>query len=182
MVEIQSSRFEPALTDIQAAPRDAGRLERIIRRPAVDERETIAEATLDPTVGLVGDDWLDRGSRHTSDGSADPDTQITLVSIRVLRAIEPDPDRWALAGDQLYVDLDLRTEALPSGARLSIGSAVIEITGIPHNGCAKFSARFGGDALRWINSPTGRAHRMRGAHARIVVGGTIHAGDTIRRL
>ncbi len=108
--------------------------------------------------------------------------QITLASVRVLRAIEPDPERWALAGDQLYVDLDLRTDSLPAGSRLAIGSAVIEISEAPHTGCAKFSARFGSDALRWINSPTGRAHRMRGANARVVVGGTIRTGDTIRRL
>jgi hypothetical protein len=182
MVEIQPSRFDQALADIEAAPRDAGLLERIVRRPAEDARETMTEATLDPTVGLVGDQWLIRGSRHTSDGSADPATQITLISVRVLRAIEPDPDRWALAGDQLYVDLDLSIDALPAGARLSIGSAVIEISQAPHTGCAKFSARFGSDALRWINSPIGRARRMRGANARVVVGGTIHVGDTIRRL
>jgi MOSC domain len=182
MLETRGQELDASLPDIQAAPLDGGVLHRIVRRPAVDQRETVAEAELDPTVGLIGDTWLDRGSRMTADGSADPDAQVTLVNIRVLRAFEPDEDRWPLAGDQLYVDLDLRIDSLAPGTRLTIGSAVIEVTDKPHTGCAKYSARFGSEALRWINAPTGRAHRMRGLNARVVVGGTIRVGDTISRV
>ncbi len=171
------------LPDVQAAPADRGRVELIVRRPAVDQREVLTEALLDPDVGLVGDGWLARGSGSTPDGSANPDAQLTLISVRVLEAIEPDRSRWPLAGDQVYVDLDLRLDRLPAGSQLAIGTeAVIEVSEPPHTGCAKFSARFGSDALRWINSPTGRAHRMRGLNARVVVGGTIRPGDEIRRV
>ena len=110
------------------------------------------------------------------------DAQLTVISTRLLAAIEPDRERWPLAGDQLYVDLDLSVENLPAGSRLAIGSAVIEVSETPHTGCAKFSARFGGDALRWINSTTGRAHRMRGLNARIVTAGTVRVGDTVRKV
>jgi hypothetical protein len=174
--------FEPHLDRIREAPRDVGRLELVVRRPAVDQREVVAEAELDPARGLVGDGWLERGSRSMPDGSANPDCQLTLMSTRVLEAIEPDPARWPLAGDQLYVDFDLSIEGLPAGSRVAIGSAVIEVTEKPHTGCAKFSARFGSDALRWINSPVGRAHRMRGLNARVITPGTIRSGDTIRRV
>lgn len=174
--------FEPYLADIRDAPADLGRLELIVRRPAVDEREVVSEARLDPAFGLEGDGWLARGSRSTHDGSANPDAQLTLMSTRVLSAIEPDRDRWPLAGDQLYVDLDVRVESLPAGSRLAVGTAVIEVSEAPHTGCAKFSARFGSDALRWINSPVGREHRMRGLNARVVVPGTIRTGDAIRRM
>jgi hypothetical protein len=182
MIEATPRDFESQLIDVQAAPRDNGRLELIVRRPAVDSREVLAEAALDPASGLVGDSWAARGSRVTADGSANPAAQITMMSVRVLRAFEPDPARWPLAGDQLYVDLDLRVESLPVGTQLAIGSAVLEVSEPPHTGCAKFSARFGSDALRWINSPVGRMHRMRGLNARVVTGGTIHTGDAIRRL
>jgi hypothetical protein len=182
MVEATLPELESHLIDVQAAPRDNGRLELIVRRPAVDTREVLAEAALDPGSGLVGDSWAARGSRVTADGSANPADQITMISVRVLRAFEPNPARWPLAGDQLYVDLDLRVESLPAGAQLAIGSAIIEVSEPPHTGCAKFSARFGSDALRWINSPVGRLHRMRGLNARVVTGGTIHTGDAIRRL
>jgi MOSC domain-containing protein YiiM len=182
MVATQENAFDGSVADVQAAPRDGGRLEWIVRRPAVDEREIVQDAELDPEVGLVGDSWLARGNRGTADGSADTDNQITLVNVRVLRAIEPDPDRWPLAGDQLYVDLDLSIEALPVGSRLAIGTAVLEVTDKPHTGCAKYSARFGSEALRWINSPVGRAHRMRGMNTRIVVGGTVRTGDVINRV
>ena len=182
MMDISPRDFEPNLPDVQAAPRDNGLLELIVLRPVVDAREIVMEGSLDPAKGLVGDSWAARGSRLTADGSASPDVQITLINVRVLKAIEPDPARWPLAGDQLYVHLDLSVDALPAGSRLAIGTAVIEVSEPPHTGCAKFSARFGSDALRWINSPTGRAHRMRGLNARIVTAGTVRTGDTIRRI
>jgi hypothetical protein len=174
--------FSTALADIDAAPADLGTLHRIVRRPSVEARELLDSARLDPSVGLVGDDWQARGSRSTPDGSADPEAQLTVISTRVLRAIEPDESRWSLAGDQLYVDLDLRADTLPAGSRLAIGDAVIEISAKPHTGCEKFAARFGIDALAWISTPVGKAHRMRGLNARIVRGGAIAVGDVIRRV
>ena len=102
------------------------------------------------------------------------------MSIRVLAAIEHDESRWPLAGDQLLVDLDLSTEALPAGARLRIGDAELVISETPHTGCAKFSGRFGSDALRWINSPLGRDRRFRGVNARVVRGGIVRRGDIIQ--
>ena len=174
--------FEPFLADVRAAPRDAGRLELIARRPAVDKRELVDAAELDTTFGVIGDSWFERGSSRTPDGLANPESQVTLISTRVLRAIEQDTDRWPLAGDQLYVDFDLSIEALPPGSCLAIGSALLEVSEQPHTGCAKFSARFGSDALRWINSPVGRDLRMRGMNARVVRGGTVRAGDVVRRV
>jgi MOSC domain-containing protein YiiM len=180
--ERESREFGGYLDRIREDSTDGGRLELIVRRPAVDEREVLAEAVLDEAEGLVGDGWARRGSRSTPDGSADPEAQLTVISTRVLEAIEPDRQRWPLAGDQLYVDFDLSLETLPAGSRLAIGSAIIEVSEMPHTGCAKFSARFGSDSLRWINSPIGRAHRMRGLNARIVKGGTVRTGDTVRRV
>ena len=157
-----------AEASVAAAPRDRGRLEAIVRRPAVDERESIDAGRLDLAIGLDGDGWAHRGSRSTPDGAADPRAQVTLISVRVLATIEPDRTRWPLAGDQLYVDLALDPEVLPAGARLAIGEALIEVTDKPHTGCAKFGARFGSEALRWINAPAGRAQRLRGLNARVV--------------
>jgi hypothetical protein len=182
MTLLERRDFDTSLPDIDAAPADLGRLMRIVRRPAVDQRELVDTARLDPVVGLVGDTWQARGSRATADGSADPEAQLTVISTRVLRALEPDESRWPEAGDQLYVDLDLRVDTLPAGSRLAIGDAVIEISAKPHTGCEKFAARFGIDALAWISTPVGKAHRMRGLNARIVEGGTIAVGDVIRRV
>ena len=170
--------FDTQLGHIRAAPADDGRVEFIVRRPAEGIREILDEAHLDLDLGLVGDRWAARDDRTPVYMTA----QLTLINVRVLAAIEPDRDRWPLAGDQLYVDFDLSEDNLPAGTRLAIGSAKIEVSETPHTGCAKFSARFGGDALRWINSPIGRAHRMRGLNARIVGAGVVRAGDTIRKL
>jgi MOSC domain len=173
--------LDQQLPIIQAAPRDTGVLELIVTRPAEDERVLLTEGVLDPAAGLVGDRWVHHRSRSTPDGSPDPSVQLTLISTRVLAAIEPDRTRWPLAGDQLYVDYDLSIEHLPTGARVAIGDTEVEVSAPPHTGCSKFSARFGSDALRWINNPTGRALRMRGVNCRIIRGGTVRVGDSVAK-
>ena len=130
----------------------------------------------------MGDTWRTRGSSRTPDGSAHPEMQLNVINARLSSLVAVDPDRRALAGDQLHLDLDLSQANLPPGTRLALGSAVIEVTGIPHSGCAKFRARFGADALRFVNSPTGRALRLRGLNARVVVAGSVRQGDEVRKL
>jgi MOSC domain-containing protein YiiM len=176
------TRLEESLDHIRDAPVDGGTVELIVRRPAVDEREVMTEARLDIRGGLEGDTWRVRGSSRTSDGGPDPEAQLTLVNARVAAAIAGERERWPLAGDQLFVDLDLSLANLPPGSRVQIGSAVIEFSASPHTGCAKFSARYGVDALKFVNSPTGRDLRLRGANCRVVVAGTVRPGDAIRKL
>jgi len=172
--------FSPFTAHVAGSPRDAGVIHGIVGRPDRDRRVVVTEAVLDETVGMVGDNWLARGSSSTPDGLAHPESQLTIMSTRVLEAIDPDEARWALAGDQLLVDFDLSLEALPAGTHLLVGETELVICEKPHTGCAKFSGRFGSDALRWVNSPEGRDGRYRGVHARVVRGGTVRVGDTIR--
>jgi hypothetical protein len=179
--ETQARDLDQHLDFVRSSPRDAAPLELIVRRPGSGERETLEEAVLDVATGLVGDTWIARSSPSMPDGSANPAAQLTLMSTRVLAAIEPDRTRWPLAGDQLYLDLDLSEENLPAGTRMTIGAAVLEVTDLPHTGCAQFSARFGADALRWISTPAGRAARMRGMYVRVVTGGTVSPGDIVRK-
>ena len=171
--------LDAGLEAIQRSPRGVGRVELVVRRPAVGERELLDEGTLDPAVGLVGDTWNQRPSARTDDGSPHPHMQLNLMSAAAAALIAGDRERWPLAGDQLYVDLDLSDEALPSWTKLRIGTAVIEITDQPHTGCAKFSQRFGVDALRFVNSPGGKAVRARGVNARVVSAGVVRPGDEI---
>jgi MOSC domain-containing protein YiiM len=174
--------FTSFVPGVERSPRDHGTLHAIVRRPERDRREVVSEGVLDLETGLDGDDWLARGSSSTPDGRAHPDSQLTIMSVRVLAAIEPDESRWALAGDQLLVDLDLSVAHLPAGARIRVGEAELVISETPHTGCAKLSARFGSDALRWINSPLGRDLRMRGVNARVARGGVVRVGDIIQKV
>jgi hypothetical protein len=176
------TELEAGLDDVRESPSDGGKVELIVRRPAVDEREVLAEGTLDADTGLAGDTWQARGSTRTTDGSPHPGMQLTVINARAALLVARDPDRRMLAGDQLYVDLDLSPANLPPGARLALGSAVIEVTDQPHLGCAKFAARFGKDAWRFVNSKVGRELRLRGLNARVVVAGTVRPGDVIRKL
>jgi hypothetical protein len=177
-----AATLEASVETIRLAPATEGTLELIVRRPGVGEREVLGEATLDVEEGLVGDTWRARGSSRTENGSAHPGMQLALMNARVIAAIAGDRDRWPLAGDQLYVDLDLSPENLPPGTRLAVGSAVLEVTAVLHTGCAKFTERFGHAAIRFVNSHTGRALRLRGMYTRVVEPGRIRAGDLVRKL
>jgi hypothetical protein len=170
------------LDEIRGAPATRGTLELIVRRPAENERETLEAGSLDLAEGLVGDCWRARGSRSMPDGGPNPDAQLTIMNARVAAAVAGERDRWPLAGDQLYVDLDLSVDNLPPGTRLAVGDAVVEITPEPHTGCAKFSARFGTEALKFVNKSPGRELRFRGANAKVVTPGTVRVGDTISKL
>jgi hypothetical protein len=174
--------LEAGLDEVRAAPREEGRLEMVVRRPAVDAREVLEVGVLDLAEGLVGDTWRERPSSRTPDRSPHPDMQLNVMSARAAQLVAGSRERWALAGDQLFVDLDLTLDNLPAGTRLGLGSAVIEITDQPHRGCAKFAQRFGQDALRLVNSPVGIDLRLRGVNARVVVPGTITVGDVITKL
>jgi len=171
-----------ALDEIRSSPASAGTVELIVRRPAEDEREVLDEGMLDLDEGLVGDAWRRRGSSRSPDGSANPDAQLTLMNARAAAVITGSPERWPLAGDQLYVDLDLSVDNLPAGTRLAVGDAVVEVTADPHTGCAKFSARFGTEALKFVNKSPGRELRLRGVNARVVTPGAVRSGDTISKL
>ncbi len=174
--------LEAGLDEVRRSPTDRGRVDRIVRRPAENEREAVVEGRLDRAEGLAGDTWRARPSSMTTDGSPHPDMQLTVMNSRVAALVAGQADRWQLAGDQLYVDLDLSEANLPPGTRLALGSAVIEISAQPHRGCKKFAERFGQDALRFVNAVAGRTLRLRGMNAKIVVAGTVRVGDEIRKL
>ena len=182
MTHRTDEQLTAGLAAIRRAPRDAGTLEMIVRRPAEDEREVLDEGRLTAEDGLLGDQWRRRGSRSTPDGSADPERQLTLMGARVVDLLAGgDRGAWPLAGDQLYVDLDLSARNLPPGTRLEIGTAIVEVTEPPHTGCSKFSARFGSAAQRFVNTPEGRALRLRGLNARVVEPGVVRRGDAVRK-
>jgi hypothetical protein len=174
--------LEAGLGDIRRSPKDEGVLELIVRRPSVGERESLPEGELDVVQGLVGDTWSTRASRRSKDGLAHPDMQINVMNARVIALVAQGRERWHLAGDQLFVDLDLSGENLPPGTRLAIGSAVIEVTPEPHTGCEKFLSRFGVDAMKFVNSPLGRQLNLRGINAKVVKPGVIRVRDVARKI
>lgn len=182
LTHLAKTELEAGLEYIRQAPQDNGELKMIVRRPNVDEREVVHEAELGLEVGLIGDTWKMRGSKATPDGSANPQAQITLMNSRAAALIAQSDERWALAGDQLFVDMDLSESNLPAGTHIAIGSAILEISAVPHTGCAKFSQRFGVEAHKFVNSPEGKPLRLRGVNARVIQGGQIHIGDVVAKV
>jgi hypothetical protein len=174
--------LEAGLDAIRQSPKNEGVLELIVRRPRVGEREVLQEGKLEVADGLVGDTWSTRGSSRSKDGLAHPEMQLNVMNSRVIALVAQERERWHLAGDQLFVDLDLSGENLPPGTRLALGSAVIEVTPQPHTGCQKFVSRFGVDAMKFVNSPLGRQLNLRGINAKVVLPGVIRVRDAAKKL
>ena len=179
---LTTAELEAALDHLRETPKDEGVVHLIVRRPEVDQREVLDEAELDTELGMIGDNWKVRGSRRTPDGSAHPDMQINIMNSRVTALVAQDKDRWALAGDQLYIEMDLSKDNLPAGSRIAVGSAVLEVSPLPHTGCHKFVSRFGVEAMQFVNSETGKEMCLRGINARIIKGGTVKVGQTAKKV
>ena len=181
IVHRSDAELEASLDDIRDAPRDVGTVALIVCRPAYGARQTLDEGRLDPVLGLVGDTWYSRPNKKTPDGLPHPGKQLTLMGARAITAVAGDRALWPAAGDQLFVDLDLSDDNLAPGAHLSIGSALLEVTDQPHTGCDKFTERFGSAASRWLNTPVGRRLHLRGIYARVITGGVVRRGDSIKK-
>ena len=179
---LDADELEAGLPDVLASPKDEGVVRMIVRRPDTGEREVVDSGEPDVARVLVGDNWRSRGSPMTDDGSAHPEMQLNLMNSRVIALVSGSEDRWALAGDQFFVDLDLAKENLPAGTRLALGSAIVEVTAVPHLGCKKFVARFGMEAMKFVNSRRGKTLCLRGINSKVVSSGRVSAGDKIRRV
>jgi hypothetical protein len=182
-----ATELSASLEHLRAAPATEGTLALVVRRPDVDRREILAEGRLDLEDGLVGDNWLSRATSHAIAEGRHLEAQLNVMSARMVALLADSPEAQALAGDQLYVDLDISLANVPTGTRLAIGDpdaggAVIEVTKKPHHGCAKFRARFGDDAVAFVNSEAGKELRLRGFNARVVQAGVVRPGDPVRKL
>jgi len=165
-----------------SAPKQKGELKMIVRRPAENEREVLTKGRLSKKAGLEGDNWIHRGSSKTEDGSPHPEMQLNIMNARVIEKLAGEKERWKLAGDQLFIDLDLSDGNLPPGSQLKIGAAIVEVTAIPHNGCKKFTQRYGLDAVKFVNSPEGKKNHFRGINAKVVQEGIITTGDEVEKI
>jgi MOSC domain-containing protein YiiM len=176
------AELENGLPEILRSPTDRGVLRAIVIRPETDARASLPQCELSPEGGVHGDNWAKGCWMSLPDGRPHPDVQVTLMNARAIALIARDEARWPLAGDNLFVDLDLSDDNLPPGTRLAVGSTLLEITEVPHKGCKKFAARFGADATRFVNSREGLRLHLRGIYARIVERGVVAVGDPIQKL
>ena len=175
-------QLEAGIEHILAAPKDAGILKMIVSRPQTDQRNCQSTGQLTTELGLIGDNWKARGFSRAPDGSAHLDMQLNIMNSRAIDLIAQSQHDWPLAGDQLYVDMDLSKDNLPPGTRLSVGAAQIEVTAEPHLGCKKFADRFGKAATLFVNSDIGKTNGFRGICAKVIKDGEIGVGDRLTKL
>jgi hypothetical protein len=176
------SILDAGLAHIQASPADQGKLDMIVVRPSKRQRATPNHVHLSARGGVEGDHWAMGCWKSLPDGSPDPSVQVAIMNSRCLDLISPTKAAWALAGDNLIIDLDLSTQNLIAGQRIEIGTAMLEITAVPHNGCALFKDRFGTDALKFISAPSSRQLRLRGVYAKVIQDGDVLIGDIVKKV
>jgi hypothetical protein len=176
------AELEAGLPPIQDAPRDHGVVRGIVIRPASDQRLSLTRCDFSLAGGVHGDAWARGCWKSLPDGRPDPDVQVAIMNSRAIALIARDPGCSPLAGDNLFADFNLSRESLFAGQQLAVGTVILEITDVPHNGCSKFAERFGADAVKFVNSEAGKRLRLRGVYARVVQDGTVSVGDVIRKL
>jgi hypothetical protein len=179
---LNAAELEEGLGEILQAPKDRGELKAIVIRPETNARTSLPQGELSPGLGVHGDNWARGCWMSLPDGRPHPDVQVAIMSARTIALVAGDEGRWPLAGDNLFVDLDLSEDNLPPGTRLKVGSALLEITAVPHNGCDKFISRYGRDACVFVNTGEGKRLRLRGIYARVVRDGRISVGDRVIKL
>lgn len=179
---LTTEQLEAGLDSILQSPDDHGRLEMIVIRPREDERIELDECELSAEGGVRGDRWITSSPLQLDDGRSHPDVQIAVINSRLIDLVAGERSRWSLAGDNLYIDLNLASENLPVGQQLAIGDVVLQVTNQPHNGCHKFTERYGRDAVKFVNSDEGKRLHLRGVYVRVLKPGQVHVGDAIRKL
>ncbi len=166
------------LAALPRAPRDRGEIAALFARPGSNERTPIEKANLTAAGGMPGDRWS-----RPREGKPDPrpDKMLATMQAGVARMIA-NGQPLGLFGDNLYLDLDLSAANLPAGTRLRAGGAVLEVTPEPHNGCLKFKARVGADALRLVSRKEDRHRNLRGIYLKVIEDGLVAAGDPVEVL
>lgn len=180
---LSTDELQQALPGVLDSPKDQGILKKIFVRPGENERHSVEKADVSPEGGIAGDRWVSDHWQHLADGRSDPESQITVMNSRILETIAGSEKAMCLAGDNLIVDLDLSENNFPAGSQVHVGEGVIlEFTAESHTGCNKFSARYGQQALKFVNGPLGKPQNLRGRYFRVVQGGTLQVGDTVARV
>ncbi len=179
---LTTEQLHDGLPFIRQSPEDHGVLKALVIRPSVDERLSLQHVELSPEGGVHGDAWANGSWKTLPDGRPHPDVQVTLTNARFMDLIAQDENRWSLSGDNLFVDFDLSHENLAPGQRLALGTTLLEVTAVPHNGCKKYAQRFGKDAVRFVNTPHGKALRLRGIYAKVIQAGVVTVSDLISKI
>jgi len=162
--------LEEGLSNLPSAGEDNGRVALLMRRAEGGRREILDRAELNPETGVPGDSWARSTTRK-------PDMQIAVMQRDVAELIA-NGQPLTLFGDCLILELDLSIDNLPVGSRVQVGNSLLEVTPEAHNGCKKFRARFGADALRFVSMRELRRRNLRGIYMRVVDGGEVAADDS----
>ncbi len=174
--------LKAGLPDIVASPADNGSLAAIVVRPDYGMRLDVQSRKISLAGGVEGDRWATACWRTLPDGSSNPDVQVCIMNSRCISLIAGEREAWPMAGDNLFIDMDLSPGNIAPGQKLAVGETIIEITDIPHTGCQKFIDRYGRHACVFVNTGEGKKLKLRGIYAQVVKDGTVNVGDRVTKI
>ena len=169
----------------QSSPRDNGVVKLLVIRPETHVRTLPNAVVVSVEQGVVGDKWEAECTIKLENGKSNPDLQIAIINTKVIKEIAQsdfDMDRLALAGDNIYADLNLCEENMPVGQQIQIGNTLLEVTPFPHFGCKKFSERYSVEDLKVVNSTAGKPQHLRGIYVKVIKNGSISIGESIKKI
>ena len=164
--------LETRMQALKPAPQDEGTVVALFASPGTNQRVVHERAHLTVAGGMPRDCWSQQRKPK-------PTMQLASMQGPVADVIA-NGQGLALFGDNLFFDLDLSVENLPPGSQVRAGSALLEVTPEPHNGCSKFKARFGSSALKLVSRKPTRDLNLRGIYFKVVEDGEISTGDPVR--
>jgi len=179
---VPAATLAAALPDVLDAPAAMTTVHMLCTRPAYNQRVFPDRISMSRRHGVEDDCEMQRPWLKLADGQPDPRIHVSILPLRVLDLIWRDRAATVHPGDTIIADLNTATASLPPGSLLRVGSAVLRVSDLWNNGCAKWKVRYGAAAHAWVSDPAHEGHRLRGILCSVEQDGETGLGDPITRL
>lgn len=179
-LHVTTDELTAALPEVLAAPKSGSAVELLCLRPGYGERRFVGEIAVTRAQGIPGERWGTAPWLKLADGTGHPGIQVSILPRRVLDLVWRDRANVVHPGDTFVADLDMTEANLPAGQLLAVGTAVLRVSEVWNDACAKWKVRHGEAAYAWV-----RAHpelRLRGVLCSIDQDGVIRNGDAVEVL
>ena len=176
---ITLTELRDALPHVVAAPKTDAPIRGLCLRPALGQRVFPERISMTKAQGIPGERWATTPWMRLADGSPDPRIQVSILQSRVMDLVWQDRNQ-PHPGDPIVADLEMSEANLPVGTLLQAGTAVLRVSDVWNDPCAKWKVRYGTDAYDWVRSSPHL--RLRGILCAVEVDGEVGLADRLQVL